>query len=515
MNVSIPQFLLLLILFGERCLCIHLTSLFMLAIKGDDQYCDQKVLDAVSRCKSARARNPSLDQSPSGPSFCLGLLEQGRKRYDQAIDAFSIVIDRCPDHGLAYYNIGSIYERLLQFDKSITAFRASARIAETRLKATVRLIPLLLRHPNVSCSHESLNLCSEYLQDHPNTLPVMELQAASHHKLGNYQKALKIYEETVTISNSSLKALLNAASAADCAGNAILAEKYYKQALRNYTTDSNAWTKYGCFLKYQGRENDAIHALRKAVELDPSEKASETSYAIIQLASLTGGLPRETMSISYVRELFNGYANKFDDELCNNLQYKGHEQVAMEIQKINDIRGEKLGTIIDLGCGTGLCGLLLKPHCQHLIGIDISEQMLYQAQHRCSYNRLELRESVEFLVEQKPSSIDGIVASDVFIYIGDLDDLFSAAAKALKSGTGVLVFTVEELTERLTFNLDSRRDYYLLPCGRFGHSKSYIYRLAARYGFSVKRCTEDILRTQNGSPVKSLTVSLLKESIYG
>ena len=221
------------------------------------------------------------------------------------------------------------------------------------------------------------------------------------------------------------------------------------------------------------------------------------------------------MCISYVRELFNGYANKFDDDLCNNLQYKGHEQVAMEIKKINSIMGRKLETIVDLGCGTGLCGLLLKPYCHQLIGVDISEQMLHQAQRRFCYDKLELRESVEFLLDQKPSSIDGIVASDVFIYIGDLDDLFSAASIALKSGTGVLVFTVEELLERLTFNLDSRRDYYLLPCGRFGHSRSYIYRLAARYGFSVKRCAEDVLRTQNGSPVKSLTVSLRKESLNG
>ena len=68
------------------------------------------------------------------------------------------------------------------------------------------------------------------------------------------------------------------------------------------------------------RTTEAIQALRKAIELDPDELASETGYATVQLASLVGGLPRRTMNNLYVRDLFNGYADRFDSELCNTLR---------------------------------------------------------------------------------------------------------------------------------------------------------------------------------------------------
>jgi len=501
--------MLFLLTFGRYSDCSHLSVTFMLSSTRAE---DQKIIDAAERCKSARKKNPALDKTKNGPSFCLGLLEQARKNYPEAIEAFNTAIERCTDHGLAYYNLGRIHENLLHFEESICAYRASSKIDDTRLNATIRLVPLLLRHSNASYSNEAFEICNLYLKDFPNSLPVMELLGASYHKLRKFQKALRVYEETVSVSGGLLSSMLNAASAADAAGNFKLAEEYYQQAiLGKGSSDPNAWTKYGCFLKYRGRKIEAINAFRKTLELDPSEIASETSYAVVQLASLTGGLPRETMSISYIRELFNGYANKFDEDLCINLQYKGHEHIASEVKKLVEFSGEQFDEIIDIGCGTGLCGPLLRPLCKSLVGIDISEQMLFQAKNRHCYDDLELREVVEYLGDLKPLTVDAIVAADVFIYIGDLDACFAAAAKALKSGTGALVFTVEELIERLTFNLDSRRDYYLLSCGRFGHSRSYIYRLAARYGFSVKKCDEQVLRTQNGSPVKSLTVCLLKE----
>ena len=69
------------------------------------------------------------------------------------------------------------------------------------------------------------------------------------------------------------------------------------------------------------------------------------------------------MSSDYVRSLFNGYANRFDKELCEVLQYKGHFLVADAAKNIllqkEFPKYNKFQRVIDLGCGTGLAGIPL------------------------------------------------------------------------------------------------------------------------------------------------------------
>ena len=41
---------------------------------------------------------------------------------------------------------------------------------------------------------------------------------------------------------------------------------------------------------------------------------------------------------------------------------------------IKDSKSDLLGSIVDLGCGTGLFGMEIKQFCNHLEGIDLSEK---------------------------------------------------------------------------------------------------------------------------------------------
>ena len=258
------------------------------------------------------------------------------------------------------------------------------------------------------------------------------------------------------------------------------------------------------------RNVDAISVLKRAIELDPTEVESETSYAIVQLASLTGGMLRDSMSTIYVRDLFNGYATRFDDDLCNNLSYKGHEQVSNEIKSLCVSKNMTIfGKLCDLGCGTGLCGPLLRPYALELVGIDVSPQMLFKAKQRSVYDNLELMSIQEFLRVQPAQSIDCLVAADVFIYIGDLEDLFSVARRAL-SPDGFLVFTIEEIANSFKEDMEDKKaeGVYLLASGRFGHSQEYIINLANRQGFKVLKSLKTVLRTQGGNPVDSRTIVL-------
>jgi predicted TPR repeat methyltransferase len=52
---------------------------------------------------------------------------------------------------------------------------------------------------------------------------------------------------------------------------------------------------------------------------------------------------------------------------------------------------------VDLGCGTGLMGPLLRQHTAHLSGVDLSQGMVAKARERGCYDELGVGELVQHL----------------------------------------------------------------------------------------------------------------------
>ena len=106
-----------------------------------------------------------------------------------------------------------------------------------------------------------------------------------------------------------------------------------------------------------------------------------------------------------------------------------------------------------------------------------------------------------YLSSLEKESIDCILASDVFIYVGDISALLHESFKCL-ARKGLIVFTVE--------SYDEEGEFRLLKSGRFGHSKQYIEKVAKLNGFEVLTWEDCILRQQGGQDVKGATVVLKK-----
>lgn len=126
--------------------------------------------------------------------------------------------------------------------------------------------------------------------------------------------------------------------------------------------------------------------------------------------------------------------------------------------------------ILDAGCGTGLCGVFLKKYASFrgLEGVDLSAGMLREAAAKKVYNKLICREITDWLNNVK-ARYGLVVSADVFTYIGDLENLFSALFGALKKN-GRVIFTVSE-------NSLNDSDWFLHISGRFLHRREYIEKL--------------------------------------
>ncbi len=193
----------------------------------------------------------------------------------------------------------------------------------------------------------------------------------------------------------------------------------------------------------------------------------------------------------YVRRIFDAFADSFEDSLAA-LEYQVPQLIA---KKYGDLLPENsLG--LDIGCGTGLCGVFLDSLNKKidLWGVDISPLMLSQAASKNIYKNL-LAMDIETPFLFKDSLLfDFVTAADVLTYFGRLDKVFSNVFKALKK-EGVFIFSV-------TQNNENKDDYFLHLSGRFLHSKNYVEKLLNKYGFCILKEEFCTLRFEGGFPVK-------------
>ena len=89
--------------------------------------------------------------------------------------------------------------------------------------------------------------------------------------------------------------------------------------------------------------------------------------------------------------------------------------------------------VLDLGCGTGLLGLMLGKIAGSMIGVDASIKMIEQAEKHGVYDRFHTVNLLDALRETDASQYHVIAALDVFIYVGDLAQ---AIARCLRERPG-------------------------------------------------------------------------------
>ena len=72
-----------------------------------------------------------------------------------------------------------------------------------------------------------------------------------------------------------------------------------------------------------------------------------------------------------MKQLFDDYSSSFESSL-KSLVYNVPSLIADAAVRTYD----QYSLIVDLGCGTGLLGPLVRPHTEYLIGVDLSPRML-------------------------------------------------------------------------------------------------------------------------------------------
>ena len=154
-----------------------------------------------------------------------------------------------------------------------------------------------------------------------------------------------------------------------------------------------------------------------------------------------------------------------------------------------------------MGCGTGLSGLAFRDCVENLVGVDLSPEMIERARARGCSDSLFVGDVVSILTTA--DKFDVVFACDVFVYLGDLTEVFAAARQSLKEN-GIFAFSTEYLDARHT------QPFKLQSSARFAHKQSYIESLASSFNYRIVQSQKCPLRKNAGADVDGLLFVMTK-----
>jgi predicted TPR repeat methyltransferase len=343
-----------------------------------------------------------------------------------------------------------------------------------------------------------------------------------------FDEAIQAYRRAIALDPSHANAHSNLGVLLRATDQPEEAEASYRTAIRINPEHVDAHQNLGVLLYSLKRREEAVACFCRVVTLRPShpearrllalahctlgefDKAIEIFEAWLaecpgdpvathMLSAVTGRDVPPRASNGYVQQSFDSFAASFESKLAK-LAYRAPSLVGAMLDDAGLAASSSLD-VLDIGCGTGLCGPLIRPYARRLIGVDLSGGMLAQAKEKQVYDELLQAELTGFLRSQT-DAFDVIVSADTLVYFGPLEEVGAAVAQALRAG-GVFVFTVEHGAGA------DAPDHQLQTHGRYAHSRPYVERVLAAHGLAVE-IGEAELRLESGVPVAGLVVRARK-----
>jgi predicted TPR repeat methyltransferase len=265
------------------------------------------------------------------------------------------------------------------------------------------------------------------------------------------------------------------------------------QALEVAPGYASAWFVLGELREKLGDRAGAIAAFERAKAADPSDHHGATVHLMRLGARATAAMPE-----GYVRALFDGYAPGFDKALTEGLGYRAPELLFGAVQAAHAGARMKFGSVLDLGCGTGLAALPFRPFSDWMVGVDLSAAMLAQARGKGLYDRVIEAEVQRYLTEEAEigARYHLVLAADVFMYFDNLEPVLKSAAQVL-APVGQLAFSVE------THDGDG---ILLRETLRYAHGEAHVQRAVAAAGLKPVSLASASTRMEKGVPVPGLIV---------
>lgn len=449
---------------------------------GEAMLMTGKPTEAAASFRRAAERDPDRPH----PHAALGIVLCQTGRWGEAVEALRAAVERGFDRAELHRHLADALFNLKR-----------ANEAEAAARRAVTLEPDMPEAWHVlGQSLDELDRTEEALACFQRALQLKPSFALPHYGIGLALARRQRLEEAADSFRQALRLRPEFPEALSGLGSLLLASgktnegiEHLRQSVRLRPTLRTAQLELAHGLERAGRRQEAAEVYRRMSELWPDDPA-----LAFQIAALSGQNVPAVMPVAIVRDVFDRHAATFDQHLVNRLHYRV-PQLLLEAATAAGLRPGL--NVLDLGCGTGLCGEAFRPLAGKLTGVDLSEAMIELARKRGVYDRLEVTEMISIL--RNPSApYDLLLAADVLCYLGDLSEVFGAAASALRHG-GMFAFSVE---------LHEGSGWVLRPTRRYAHAADYIREMAVANRFDAVEMRVETLRTEAAHDVAGLIVLL-------
>lgn len=473
-----------------------------------------------------RAKDLLLLKPADGKALnLLGTIQMSQGKLELAEKSFSKGIHNDKDNVILYVNSAICNIGLGQPEKSIELCKIAINLNDEYINAYNILGNAYLAKSEHLLAAENFE---KALELKPDFLDAQFNLGKANLELGNLDSAKQNFEAALENTPHKAHALNGIADVLSLQKKYTEASEYYDQAIKHNTEFAPAHVGLGKIFLSLNQATDAISHFKRALELNPNNLEAliysgdalkklnkldaaaaaftdalaidpENAQAKFHLATVQDDATPIRPENDYIQRLFDGFADTFDTDLAN-VGYNVPQQLAELASNHLSSNDHASLDILDIGCGTGLCGVEFKKYANNLKGIDISPRMIEKTSRRGIYNEVEESEILAALVKHQ-NDTDLVISADVFIYFGDLESVFLAVTSTLKSN-GLFLFSVEAHSED---------DNFKLPVtARYTHSRKYILELAKRRGLEVLNCDDSVIRHESGEPVNGLIVALRK-----
>ena len=374
-----------------------------------------------------------------------------------------------------------------EFDSAEEIYRQLFRVVPDHAEITHMLGLVLLNRNRLE---EASVLMEKALQINPDYLDANVNLGNVYLKLHFNDRAESQYRNALQLNPNSIQALFGLANLLRISDRKDEAERCYRKILTLDARHRAANTNLVILLKQEQREDEACLVSKSWLEIDPESEPAKMLYASVSGENIPDRAPDD-----YVRNMFDNSAADFDSHL-EVLEYRAPQLAEDALKNWNETKTGEL-TVLDAGCGTGLCGPFLKRVSASLTGVDLSSKMIAVAEKRNCYDKLEVTELTDYLGHTQVQ-FDLIVCMDTFCYFGPLDKALKLTADVLKRG-GRVIFSLEELQS------DSH-SYSLHSGQRYNHTFDYTKRVIADSGLSIISISREVLRKEGKELVNGFLV---------
>lgn len=400
----------------------------------------------------------------------------------------------------------------------------------------------------------------EHLQEFPADPSALHFLGLLRSHQGRNAEAVKLMVAALEIDSEYVDAWSNLGVAYFKERDFVRAEFCARKAIEIAPDFANAWANLGMTLRARDSCEEALVAWGRALDLQPGMRNIAISYGHLlyrlnrlaeavefyarwqssaaddpipqHMLAAMGGAERPTRaSDGYVRATFDDFADSFDRNL-EELGYRAPQLLFDAVMRANGAAlppangpapqaangPEQAPTggpalpltsrpaqppkwdVLDIGCGTGLCGALWRPTSRRLVGVDLSPNMLSKAAARAVYDQLNCAELTAWL-STCGQRFDLAVAADVLCYFGDLSAAFEATRSVLLPG-GCFACSLEALPD----SAPVEEPFVLLPHGRYQHRRNYVEAMLSASGLELQSISTETLRYERQEPVTGWVV---------